>query len=97
MGCKDRKNDLRFDWVNFIDADLTNWSKNITAPSESYIIQLDRKVTADDLYNSNLDIMPGFRLTWNYNKHVEPVAKYRSKVKNKQFVRYNFLKERNTS
>ena len=77
-----------------IDADLTHWSKNITAPSYSYLITLDRKVTADDINNTNLDTMPGFRLTWNYNKHVELEDKYSSRTVTIQFVKYNLLKER---
>ena len=41
----------------------------------------------------DIDMMPGFRLTWNYNKHIEPEAKYSSWTVTKQFVRYNLLKE----
>ena len=42
----------------------------------------------------DLDIMPGFRLTWNYNKHVEPEDEFGSRTNSKQFVRYNLLKKR---
>ena len=74
-------------------ADLTHWSKNITAPTSThYIITLDRRVLADDLKNLDLDIMPGFRFTWNYTKHVKPIAKYSKNVLTKQFVRQIFLK-----
>ena len=73
-----------------IDADLTHWSKDITAPSKSsYYILLSRKVSADDMRYMDLDMMPGFRLTWNYNKQLKPEAKYSSWEKTKQFVRYN--------
>merc|ERR1712012_812631 len=71
-----------------IDADLTYLFENISAgSSNSYIISLHRQVSADDLYNIDLDMMPGFRLTWNYNKHIEPVADYSSLTLTKQFVR----------
>ena len=31
-----------------------------------------REVSADEINNMDLDMMPGFRFTWHYNKHVEP-------------------------
>ena len=34
-----------------------------------------------------LDMMPGFRCTWNYEKHMQPEAKYRNKPKTKEFVK----------
>ena len=72
-----------------IDAGMTHWSKNITAPSDDYYYTyLDRKVSQDEIRNMKLDVMPGFRLTWNYNKHVQPEAKYRKKVKTKEFVKW---------
>ena len=74
------------DWTD-IDADLTNCSKNITAPSDKYSISLDRKVTADDIYNMDLDMMPGFTLTWNYDKHIEPKESFSSQTVTKQFAR----------
>ena len=73
--------------VGYIDADLTHWSKNITAPSSSYQIYLSRKVSADDINNLKLEMMLGFRLTWNYNEHVEPKDTFSSLTKTKQFAR----------
>jgi len=70
-----------------IDADLNYWSENITAPTADYHIKLNRKVTADDIYNMDPDMMPGFRLTWNYNRNIEPVDIYSNLTKTKQFVR----------
>ena len=35
----------------------------------------------------DLDLMPGFTLTWNYNKLKEPEAKYSNDTVTKQFVR----------
>ena len=58
-----------FDCYNcVIDADLTYWSKNITNPSSVHYIKLIRKVSQDDIRNTNLDKMPGFRLSWKYDK-----------------------------
>ena len=76
----------------YIDADLTHWSENITVPSTSYRITLHRQVTEDDIDNLDLDMMPGFRFTWNYMKHVEPWAKFSNHKLIKQFVRYIFYK-----
>ena len=59
-----------------------------SAPSRDYYhIRLDRKVSADDIRNMDLDLMPGFRFTWKYDKHVKPEAKYSDEDKTKQFVR----------
>ena len=70
---------MRFDYSDYIDADLTHWSKNITDPSRSrssYKIRLDRKISADEINNVDLDMMPGFTLTWNYNNYVELWSRY---------------------
>ena len=75
-----------------IDANLTQWSKNITRLSYSnYFIQLDRRLSHNEIRNMKLDMMPGFRFTWNYNKHMQPEAKYRNDVVTKEFVKYEKL------
>ena len=80
----------------YIDADLTHWREHITAPSSIHAISLNRKVSIDDIHNADLDMMPGFRLTWNYSKHLKPEDKYSSLTLTKQFVRFS-LKERDMS
>ena len=56
--------EMTFDGTD-IAADLTHWSKNVTAPTSAYKrITLDRRVSADDIKNLDLDIMPGFRFIW---------------------------------
>ena len=71
-----------------IDADLTEWNKNITNPRRNvYSIKLNRDVSKDDLNNIALDTMPGFIFTWNYDKDLEPDAHYRNVEITKQFVR----------
>ena len=75
--------------IGDIDSDLTHWSKNIT-PSilpRYFFIQLDREVTEDDIENMELEMVPGFSLTWKYNKNVEPESKFSDEVGNKEFVR----------
>ena len=81
--------------ATIFDAYLTHWSKNITAPSTDeypyYNLVFSRQVSADDIMNNmDLDMMPGFRFTWNYNKYVEPeniYSTYGSEEPSKQFVR----------
>ena len=72
-----------------IDADITHWRKNITASSsgEFYYIELDRKVLADKVRNVDLDLMPGFTLTWKYKEMIEPNPKFSNDGKTKLFVR----------
>ena len=70
---------------NFIDADLTHLHTRFTAPfSGPFAIALNRKVTADDINNIDQDMMPGFKLTWNYNKHLVPEDRYTNEDKTKQ-------------
>ena len=72
-----------------IDGDLTHWSKTITNPisKDGYIVGYHRQVSQDDIKSMNLEMMPGFRLTWYYNKQVEPEAKYSNDDTTKEFVR----------
>ena len=71
-----------YDYMNMndidIDGDLTHWSKTITNPisKDGYMVGYYRQVSQDDIKFMKLDMMPGFRLTWYYNKQVEPEAKY---------------------
>ena len=71
-----------------IDADLRHWSKNITDFTgwSSFWITLRRKVSREDIDTLDLDVMPGFELTWHYTKHVENNPKYTDE--NKDFIRY---------
>ena len=86
--------EVRSDWMKFgyningyIDVDLTHWSKNITAPSYLYYISLDRQVSAEEITNMKLDMMPGFRLSWKYDTKVEAEYRYSSDATTKEFVR----------
>ena len=69
-----------------IDADNTHIIKNITGPTRDYYrIRLSRKVTNEDIRNSKQYKMPGFQLSWNYDKNVELWAS--EKNPNNQFTR----------
>lgn len=78
--------------VGNVDANLSVWSKNLTAPNpnsylDAFIITFDRKPSNTDTKNLTLDIMPGFRLSWNYNIDVTPEAKYANDETTKEFAR----------
>ena len=83
------KDQMTFVYFADLHADLTHWSKNITAPNPRryYDIYLDREVPTNDIENMDLDMMPGFRLTWKYDKDVEPEPIFSNQEKTKQFNR----------
>ena len=69
---------------------MTKWTKNIPAPNPGngyYTIILDREVSQNDIRNMKLDLMPGFRFTWSYDKQIEQEAKYVNDGITKEFVR----------
>ena len=80
---------IEFDYKT-IDANLTSWSKSINGPlySSSNTIAHDREVSWDDIRNMKLDMMPGFRFTWNYDKVIQPEARYSTYYANMEFVRF---------
>ena len=67
----------------------THTSENFTAPELwTYYIRLERVVSAEDLRQLKLNLMPGFRVKWYYSgTEVESVAKYINKLKTMAFVR----------
>ena len=73
--------------TKLIDPDLTHFSINITAPFSFNDIKLNRRVTANDINALELEQMPGFRVTWNFNKRVDSESKYRNDEITKQYVR----------
>ena len=66
-----------------LDADLTHWSYNITAPNTKpnrytggyYEIALQREVSNEDIRSMDMK-MPGFKLTWFYNTKVDKKDSY---------------------
>ena len=43
-------------------------STSISAPSTYWYTWERRKISTDDIKDHQTDVMPGFRLTWHYNK-----------------------------
>ena len=82
---------LRFNcWNCKMDARQTWWSENITAPNpwENYFfIALDRKISNEEVKRQKLKLMPGFRLTWDYNSEPEADATYAIYETTKEFIR----------
>ena len=71
-----------------IDADITSYTENITAPFENmYKIYLDRLVKREDIENIKLDKIPGFRLNWHYEPKVEMWPGFSNVIKNTEFVK----------
>ena len=70
--------------IGDIDPYTNHVSQMWNPPTTSaYFFKLDRKVSVEAI--SNMDTMPGFRLSWNYNTNVEDWQKYVDS--NKQFIR----------
>jgi len=80
---------ISFDYGStYIDADVTNWTKNISYQSkDSYEFLIDRRLPADAISKLDLELMPGFRLLWNYDKPLDQDPEYRDEYTNKLFAR----------
>ena len=62
-----------------LDPEIKHWSSNISITDfdihdNSYFYNIDhnRLLSDEDILALDMDMMPGFRLSWNYNKHLEP-------------------------
>ena len=76
---------LRFNY-EYIDDSITHWSKNFTGQRlNGYELKVDRELT--EVSDINLNQMPGFKLTWDYDSEIEHEAKFSIDNNNKQFVR----------
>ena len=54
-------------------------------------VYLERKVSKNDISEMNIEIMPGFKLTWFYAGHAQKIEpRYKDYPYNKQFVRKRF-------
>ena len=70
------------------NVEVDPWTKNISYQSkDSYEFLIDRRLPADAISKLDLELMPGFRLLWNYNKPLDPDPKYRDEYTNKLFAR----------
>ena len=60
----------------YIQSDVTRWNGSFPVTrvwGPMYVLKyLRQRKPEDDIELTDLDLMPGFRLTWNYDKHVEP-------------------------
>ena len=71
------------------------FNENITAPKyDKYTFDLERNLTKDSIDVSKQKQMPGFDLTWHYNKNLSAEPIFYSKM-NKEFVRYDIVKKYN--
>ena len=100
--------DSNFDKIIFnegdaIDSKLTLWNKNITPGFPTtrcigcYLFELQRDVSKNEILDMTLPRMPGFTLTWNYDKQLEPMAIFSNDEITKEFVRYDQLKSRSSN
>ena len=82
--------------VDYKIADFTHALLNYTPPTggryrSSYCIDLNRYVTIPDVRKQKLNLMPGFKLIWNYSGiKVKPEVKYANTHTTKAFVRFRF-------
>ena len=81
----DDKITINYNYI--LDAATTNWCQNITAPSANLLIEHKRIVSQDQIQNTDLELMPGFSLSWNYDTEMEPWSKYGNDDTTMEFVR----------
>ena len=73
---------------NNLDADLTNFHKNFTGSTDfSYLIELKRDISKEDVKSIKVDFMPGFRFLWHYNIPVEQKKEHKYERETREFVR----------
>ena len=72
-----------------------SFKQNITAPAyDEYTFDFERNVSKDSIDITKQKLMPGFNLTWHFNKNVSAEPIFHSKMNN-EFVRYDFVKKYN--
>ena len=64
-----------------IDADIKYIWENVTG---AYKVELERKLSKEDIDNVNLNLMPGFKLSWYSVPRGKPEAKYISSHQSKK-------------
>ena len=76
---------------HYLQDDAREIILNFTQPnSDYYSIQLERKVSLEDVMSQSLDQMPGFRFSWYYSgmeEELQPEAKYKDTEETRAFVR----------
>ena len=83
-------------WLNGNMLNSDNFTINITTALSLYqysSIHFTRKVPTQAIPYLNLNLMPGFKLTWNYNRKVDQEAKYSDDFTTKEFARYKRISQ----
>ena len=72
-----------------LDPNLKHYRENKTAKvmTDKYSIVLRRKVPKQEMPYIVMTEMPGLRIAWSYDRHMEPEAKYSNDNTTKLFVR----------
>ena len=70
-----------------IEYHLIYMSRNLTSPFDALHVALNRKVPMEYLSILKKDFMPGFRLTWSFNKDLQQWPKFLKNWQTKEFVR----------
>ena len=71
---------------------LSHLNKSYTPPGKLQQIRLFRKMVPSDVRKQKLELMPGFKLYWNYSGvKVEKLAKYYNAKNTKAYVRNNSI------
>ena len=55
---------------------------------KNFLVTLDRRLLSDyNINNTNLNLMPGFQFSWQYDMEVEPEAAFRADALNIEYGR----------
>ena len=80
--------------INNYMLESDNFTMNINTALYPYSsILFTRKASTLLIPFLSLNLMPGFKLTWNYNRKVDQEAKYIDDVTTKEFVRYKGINQ----
>ncbi len=77
---------------NKLEAEQTFSSVNFTPPADTYAgryVDLTRNIINEELTNIEMELMPGFRLSWHYTgleHNVEPDSQYSESQENQLFI-----------
>ena len=87
---------LKVRWNQFpfeFDVDKDKYGKQIPGPKpylDHFYTHLTRSISKDDISNTEIDMMPGFRLTWFYDPKADNILETHDTeawLTNKQFIR----------
>ena len=61
------------DYYEEFDVELDMFTKNFTPPEYWQSFTLQTKIPKEDIHKLDLNSMPGFKLTWNYDVDIQPI------------------------